>query len=50
MEKLTTQLQEAEGQLETLRTSLKVMPPIVQIMKEARLKELQQRVAKARER
>ena len=42
LEKLTKQLQEAEGQLVTLKKTLRTMPPIVQIMWSIELKELQQ--------
>ena len=41
LEKLTEQLQEAEGQLATLKTALKAMPPVVQITRSAKLRELQ---------
>ena len=40
LEQLTTQLQEVEGQLETLKTLLRALPPVVQITKFAELKEL----------
>ena len=49
MEQLSTQLQEAKGKLETLKTSLKGMPPVVQVTKVVELKALQQRVAKSRD-
>ena len=42
-------MQEAEGKLDTLRTSLKVMPLVVQITKAPDLKDLQQCVTKKRE-
>ena len=50
MEKLTTQMQEAEGQLATLRTSLKAMPLVVHITKVEELKDFLQRVAEANDR
>ena len=50
LEQLTMQLQESVGQLATLRTLLKEMSPIIQITKEVELKELQQCIAKSRER
>ena len=40
-------LQEAEGKLATINTSLKVLPLVVQITKSVELKELQQCVVKA---
>ena len=47
LEQLNTQMQEEEGQLATLKTSLRALPPVVQITKSAQLKELQQSVVKA---
>ena len=47
---LTTQLQEEEGDLATLKTSLRVMPMMVQITKSANLKEMHEWVEKERER
>ena len=49
LEQLTTQLQEAKGQLETLETSLRALPPDFQITKSTQLKELHQHVVKERE-
>ena len=42
LDQLTKQLQEAETQLETLKTVLRKMPQIVSIKQFAELKELQQ--------
>ena len=44
------QVQEAEGQLTTLKSALKAMPLMVQITPTTELKDLQQRVARAQER
>ena len=44
---LNTQLQEDKGKLVTLKMTLRVMPPMVQITGSAELKELQQRIGKA---
>ena len=41
MEKLTKKLQEEEGKLVTLKTSLRALPLVIQITKYAELKELQ---------
>ena len=50
LEQLTMQLQQAEGKLETLNTSLKVISLLIQITNFIELKSLQQWVAKERER
>ena len=50
LEKVTTQLQDAKGQIETLKTSLRNMPLMVQITKSVELKDMHQWVAKAQER
>ena len=50
LKQLGVQLHEAEAQLTTMRGSLRMMPPIVQVTKEIQLKELQQQVNKARDR
>ena len=41
LQQLGAQLCEAEAQLKTLRGSLKIMPPIMQVTKEADMKVLQ---------
>ena len=41
LEQLTKKLQEAENQLEMLKTTLKTMPPLVSITWSAELKEIQ---------
>ena len=43
------QVQEAEGQLMTLKTSLRAMPLMVHITRAKELKDLQQRSAQAQE-
>ena len=45
--KLTKQLQDEEGQLETLNTTLRTMPLVFQITKSKEMKEFQQCVGKA---
>ena len=50
LQQLGTQLHEAEVQLMTMQASLKMMPPIVQVIKVVELKALQQRANKSRER
>ena len=47
---LTNQLEEEEGKFLTLKKTLRVMPPILHITRSAKLKELQKRVRKVRER
>ena len=43
-------MQKAEGKPTTLKKALRAMPPVVQITRSPKLKELQQRVRKERER
>ena len=50
LDHLPTQVQEAEVQLTTLKTSLRAMPLMVQITLAEELKDLQQRVGRAQER
>ena len=45
LDQLTAQVHEAEGQLTTLKTSLKAMPLMVQITQATKLKDLQQQAA-----
>ena len=49
LDHLTMQVEEAEVQLMTLKTSLRAMPLMVQIMRAEELKDLQQRVTQAQE-
>ena len=42
LDQVKKQLQEAEGQLVTLKTTIRAMPPIIQITWSIELKELQQ--------
>ena len=50
LKQIGVQLHEAEAQLTTMRGSLRMMPPIVQVTKAVQLKELQQQVNKTRDR
>ena len=42
LEKLTIHLQEVKNQLETLKTTLRTMPPLVSITRSIEINELQQ--------
>ena len=49
LDQLTTQAQEDEGQLTTLKTALRALPLMVQITWSEELKDLQQRASCAKE-
>ena len=49
LDQLTVQVQEAEGQLKTLKLALKAMFLMVQITRATELKDIQQRAAHAQE-